>query len=169
MHSPSDSKAKGIVGPAAFRDVPEYAQAQQWGVFPDPRNFYRETNSFFEELDQLAQAFNHPLSDEFTAEQRQELLSTIKIEKNREPGEIVFKVVFTIPTLLGNKLRKSVGSISQTAGFNPTVAWQGPVGENGIPGVMTTYRYRLDAGIYVPVSITRLVTHDKSFIHFKDS
>lgn len=160
------SKAMKIVGRAAFRNPVEKAKGQEWGVIPDPRGFFGDGSRYFEEIDRLIKAWTFPESKDYTAKQRQEMRDTIQVFRSKGDAPHYYKVVFAPPVTTGKKSLEIGRTYSERDGFNPTLAWQGESGTNGIPGLQTTFGYRVESGVHIPVSVVRLSTADKESIKF---
>lgn len=160
------SKAMKIVGRAAFRNPVEKAKGQEWGVIPDPRGFFGDGSRYFEEIDRLIKAWTFPESKDYTAKQRQEMRDTIQVFRSKGDAPHYYKVVFAPPATAGKKTLEIGRTYSERDGFNPTLAWQGESGTNGIPGLQTTLGYRVESGFHIPVSVVRLSTADKDSIKF---
>lgn len=160
------SKAMKIVGRAAFRNPVEKAKGQEWGVIPDPRGFFGDGSRYFEEIDRLIKAWTFPESKDYTLRQRQEMRDTIQVFRSKGDAPHYYKVVFAPPPAAGKKILEIGRTYSERDGFNPTLAWQGESGTNGIPGLQTTLGYRLESGVHIPVSVVRLSTADKESIKF---
>lgn len=160
------SKAMKIVGRAAFRNPVEKAKGQEWGVIPDPRGFFGDGSRYFEEIDRLIKAWTFPESKDYTAKQRQEMRDTIQVFRSKGDAPHYYKVVFAPPVTAGKKTLEIGRTYSERDGFNPTLAWQGESGTNGIPGLQTTLGYRVESGVHIPVSVVRLSTADKESIKF---
>lgn len=160
------SKAMKIVGRAAFRSPVEKAKGQEWGVIPDPRGFFGDGSRYFEEIDRLIKAWTFPESKDYTAKQRQEMRDTIQVFRSQGDAPHYYKVVFAPPATAGKKTLEIGRTYSERDGFNPTLAWQGESGTNGIPGLQATLGYRVESGVHIPVSVVRLSTADKESIKF---